>query len=382
MADEMRRTALFLLIICCLQITVNSQDAGKEERGLSLLFIGDIMGHDTQLWSAEKEPGKYDYNDVFMYVKPLISAADIAIANLEVTLAGPPYKGYPQFSSPAALADACRNAGIEYLVTANNHSVDRGRTGLTGTISRLDSLGIKHTGTFYDRAARDTLNPLIINKQGYTFALLNYTYGTNGLKVPFPLIVNMLNKEQITADLEKANSLNPDIIVLFLHWGNEYDTVPSASQAELAAYLLSKGAGLVIGSHPHVIQKMVWLKGDSVNNDRVTAYSLGNFVSNQRKPKTDGGAMFRVDLVKSGSGVHVKSAGYYLTWVYTPLINYEKKFFILPCSEFEKKPDFFPLHTDYLQMMRFINDSRSLLYSQNLNVYEYILRDGKWILNK
>ncbi len=86
------------------------------------MFIGDIMGHDEQIWSAEnRETHTYNYDDVFSYIKPIISEADIAIANFEVTLAGPPYKGYPQFSSPAALAVACQNAGIDYLVTANNH---------------------------------------------------------------------------------------------------------------------------------------------------------------------------------------------------------------------------------------------------------------------
>jgi poly-gamma-glutamate synthesis protein (capsule biosynthesis protein) len=222
----------------------------------------------------------------------------------------------------------------------------------------------------------------MISKSGFSLALLIYTYGTNGLKVPGPLIVNMLDRTLITADLEKAKLLEPDAIVLFLHWGNEYDTVPSKTQTDLADYLLSKGADIIIGSHPHVIQKMIWLKGDSLQDDRVTVYSLGNFVSNQRKPKTDGGAMFRVNLLKTGSNVKVTGAGYYLTWVYAPIINYDKKFYILPCSEFEKKPDFFPAGTDYTQMMKFIKDSRSLLYSQNVNVHEYLFKNGSWILNK
>jgi len=376
----MLRTTLTSLIIIFLQLTAASQSTAREENRLSLLFIGDIMGHDSQIWSAENiKTGTWDYNDVFMFIKPVISAADIAVANFEVTLAGPPYKGYPQFSSPAALADACRNAGIDCFVTANNHAADRGKEGLEGTIYRLDSLGIPHTGTFLNQAARDSLIPLIIRKKGFSVALLNYTYGTNGLKVPYPLIVNMLDRNRINADLEKTRSLNPDVIVTFLHWGNEYDTIQAKSQTELANYLISQGADLVIGSHPHVIQKMVRMKNDSVSSDRVIAYSLGNFVSNQRKPRTDGGAMFRVDLARSGNSVKVAYTGYYLTWVYSPIINYDKKFYILPCSEFEAKPGFFPLRTDYLQMMKFVNDSRTLLNSQNINVNEYIFSNGRWI---
>jgi Bacterial capsule synthesis protein PGA_cap len=379
----MVRIMLICLILAFTGSPVFCQAKVSDENNLSLLFVGDIMGHDSQIWSAENlKTGTYDYNDVFMYVKPVISAADVAVANFEVTLAGPPYKGYPLFSSPAALADACRNAGIDCLVTANNHAADRGKEGISGTINRLDSLRIPHTGTFLNQRARDSLNPLMISRSGFLIALLNYTYGTNGISVPDPLVINKIDRALITSDIEKAKKQNPDLIVLFLHWGNEYDTIPSKFQTELADYLFSRGADLIIGSHPHVLQKMIWFKDDSSFNDRVVVYSLGNFVSNQRKPKTDGGSMVRVDLVKRGKSVSVSSVGYYLTWVYTPIVSYERKFYILPCSEFENKPEFFPLKADYLQMMKFLNDSRSLLYTENINFSEYIFKGGKWVHNK
>jgi hypothetical protein len=382
MVEKMPIKLFIFLMLICLQATVSSQTEATDDNKLSLLFIGDIMGHDSQIWSAENlKTGTYDYNDVFMYIKPLISSADVAIANFEVTLAGPPYKGYPLFSSPAALADACRNAGIDILATANNHAADRGKDGIAGTINRLDSLGIPHTGTFLNNASKDSLHPLMIYKSGFSIALLNYTYGTNGIRVPDPLIVNTLDRNQIGIDIEKARNRDPDLIVLFLHWGNEYDTIPSKAQLELTDYLFSKGADLIIGSHPHVLQKMVWLKSDTTFSDRIVVYSLGNFVSNQRKPKTDGGSMVKIDLARSGNSVSVACTGYYLTWVYTPIISYEKKFYVLPCSEFEKKPDFFPVKTDYLQMMKFINDSRSLLYKQNLNIKEYVFDGTYWLLN-
>jgi poly-gamma-glutamate capsule biosynthesis protein CapA/YwtB (metallophosphatase superfamily) len=378
----MFRIVLIFLVFMCLGVPGYSQVTVPEEEKLSLLFIGDIMGHDSQIWSAENiKTGTWDYNDVFMYIKPVISEADIAIANLEVTLAGPPYKGYPQFSSPSALADACRNAGIDYLVTANNHAADRGKEGITGTIRRLDSLGIPHTGTFYDQAAKDSLYPLIINKKGFSIALLNYTYGTNGIRVSDPLKVNMLDKSLIASDIEKAKTKNPDMIILFLHWGIEYDTIPTGTQTELADHLFSRGVDLIIGSHPHVLQKMVWFRNDTSFNNKAVVYSLGNFVSNQRNPKTDGGSLVRIELAKAGDPVIISSAGYYLTWVYTPIVNYDKKFFILPCSVFENKPEFFPARTDYLQMKKFINDSRALLYKQNINVKEYKYNGENWLLN-
>jgi poly-gamma-glutamate synthesis protein (capsule biosynthesis protein) len=374
--------SLNTIFILLLALPLSAQIQYPEEQKISLLFIGDIMGHDEQIWSAEnRETRKFNYDDVFSYIKPVISEADFAIANFEVTLAGLPYKGYPQFSSPAALADACRNAGIDYLVTANNHSADRGKNGITGTINRLDSLRIPHTGTFSDKASRDSLQPLMIRKKGISAALLNYTYGTNGIMVPDPVIVNMLDKILITNDIEKAKKMDPDVIILFLHWGTEYDTIPSKSQEELADYFFSKDVDLIIGSHPHVVQKMVWYKEDHALRGKAVVYSLGNFISNQRKPKTDGGSMVRIELTKKENNVSVSNAGFYLTWVYTPIIRYRKKFFILPCSEFEKRADFFANTADYLQMRKFIDDSRRLLYKQNINFREYIFHSNNWLLN-
>jgi poly-gamma-glutamate synthesis protein (capsule biosynthesis protein) len=358
------------------------QSQEQEKQKISLLFIGDIMGHDEQIWSAEnRETHAFNYDEVFSLIKPVISEADIAIANFEVTLAGPPYKGYPQFSSPPALAVACRNAGIDYLVTANNHSADRGKGGIEGTINRLDSLGIPHTGTFLTRVSKETLQPMIMKKACISIALLNYTYGTNGIKVPEPVIVNMLVKDSVARDIEKAKALKPDFMILFLHWGTEYDTVPSQSQIDMARFFFSKGVDLIIGSHPHVLQKMVWYKNDPLLTNKAVVYSLGNFVTNQRKPKTDGGSMVRIELTRQDDSVRITNAGYYLTWVYTPIVQYRKKFFILPCSAFENKPEFFTNPADYIQMKKFINDSRILLYKQNINIGEYIFNANNWLLN-
>jgi poly-gamma-glutamate synthesis protein (capsule biosynthesis protein) len=366
-------TILFILILFSFSIhpAISQDRTGK----ISILFMGDIMGHDEQIWSAEnRQTHTFDYNEVFSYVKPIISDADIAIANLEVTLAGQPYMGYPQFSSPAELAVACKNAGIDYLGTANNHSADRGKSGILNTILRLDSLEIEHTGTFVNSAMRDSLSPLMINKNGGAIALLNYTYGTNGLKVPDPVIVNMLDKDLITKDILKARNKNADLIILFIHWGTEYDTVPSKHQADLAEYFFSQGADLIIGSHPHVLQKMNRLNNDSTGREGVVVYSLGNFVSNQRKPKTDGGSMVRIELTWTDNELKITDAGYYLTWVYTPVVNYRKKFYILPCTEFENKPDFFKNQSDYSQLKKFITGSRTLLNKQNLSIDEIIYK--------
>jgi poly-gamma-glutamate capsule biosynthesis protein CapA/YwtB (metallophosphatase superfamily) len=376
------KSALLLSLFIFVFHSAKSQSQQTSGDKISLLFIGDIMGHDEQIWSAEnRETHLYNYDDVFQYIKPVIAGADIAIANFEVTLGGPPYSGYPQFSSPVDLAVACKNAGIDYLVTANNHAADRGKKGIISTINRLDSIGIPHTGTFLNSSCRDSLTPLMIHKNGTSIALLNYTFSTNGIIVPEPVIVNMLDKELITKDINGAKDKNADIIILFLHWGTEYDTIPSKTQTDLAVYFQSIGVDLVIGSHPHVLQKMVRTKNNVTGNDDVVIYSLGNFISNQRKPKTDGGSMVRIDLTRTGEKYNISNAGYYLTWVYTPIEKYRKKFFILPCSEFENKPDFFDKPEAYLHMKKFISDSRKLFNEQNIDIKEYIFNGSSWVLN-
>lgn len=360
-----------------------AQNSGSLPDRLSLLFIGDIMGHDAQIRSAwDPLTGSYDYDDVFSYISDEISEADYTIANLEVTLAGPPYRGYPAFSSPAELAAACRKAGIDCFVTANNHSADRGKKGILRTLQTLDSLAIPHTGTFAAKNERDSLYPLMFNVKGNTIALLNYTYGTNGINVPDPVIVNMLNRDLVAEDLDKAAQMNPDLTILFLHWGTEYDTIPSDMQDEMAQFFFSRGADLIIGSHPHVVQKMIRIKKDPDFKDRVAVYSLGNFVSNQQRPKTDGGAMVRIEIEKNGDSLCIASAGYYLTWVYTPVENGRKKFHVLPCSKFEGNSDFFADPSDYLRMLDYVKNTRTFLELRNINFSEYIFSNNRWSRRK
>lgn len=319
---------LFLTIphIIGAQNTVN-QKISK----LSLVFAGDIMGHDSQIASAlDPETGDYDYDTCFSLIKPYIESADIALANLEVTLAGPPYKGYPQFSSPDPLAKAARDAGFDIFITANNHALDRGKKGLERTIKVLDSLGIVHTGTFNDQKNRDTHYPLIVEKNNIRLAILNYTYGTNGLRVQAPNIVNYIDTAQIRADLERAGLAEPDFTIVTIHWGLEYQRTENEVQKQLAAYLFSHGADAIIGSHPHVVQPVRLLYPDhndsSINH--ISVYSLGNFISNQRKRYTNGGILIRMDLEKTDS-VRVNDFSYLPVWVYKPQKSQEGNHFVL-----------------------------------------------------
>lgn len=197
---------------------------------LSLLFAGDLMQHQGQINAARTATGGYDYSSYFEYVKDEIQSADFAIANLEVTLGGKPYKGYPAFSAPDEYLTAIHNAGFNVLITANNHSLDRGRKGLERTIQLIDSLKIPHAGTYLNAEERENKYPLLLEKKGFRIAILNYTYGTNGIPVTPPNIVNYTDTTIISKDIEASKTMNPDAIIACMHWGIEYQSLPDKEQ--------------------------------------------------------------------------------------------------------------------------------------------------------
>lgn len=351
----------------CIISSAFAQDTTR----ISLLFLGDLMQHDSQIKSAyDLSVKQYDYSSCFELVKPYISSADLAIGNLEVTLAGPPYKGYPQFSAPDELARTLKDVGMDVLVTANNHCLDRGRKGLERTIMMLDSLDIIHTGTFRDTVERMNDYPMLFEKNGFRFALLNYTYGTNGIPVTKPNVVNTIDTAVIRKDLIKANLTSPDAIIVFMHWGEEYQSLPSKGQKALTEFCFRLGAKLVIGAHPHVLQPMEWRK----ESDQLIVYSLGNFVSGQRDRYKDGGAMLRVDLTKtvqdSVSTTRIDSAGYILEWVYRTA-DAKRDYYILPAPSFEQDTTaFIQDEASRLAFKTFIDDSRKLFKRNNVNLEE------------
>jgi poly-gamma-glutamate synthesis protein (capsule biosynthesis protein) len=357
----MRWIALFLVIVSS---GLHAQDTTR----LSLQFLGDIMQHDSQISAAfNKETGTHDYTECFQYIQPVLEAADLTIGNLELTFAGPPYKGYPQFSAPDALLTTLKNVGIDILVTANNHSMDRGRLGVERTIHLLDSMQMPHTGTFLNVEDRSVRYPLWIEKNGVSLAILNYTYGTNGIPVTPPNFVNRIDTLQVQADLELCRQKTPDAIVVFFHWGSEYQNMPNEWQKKIAEFCFRNGAKLVIGSHPHVLQPAEW----HVEKDQVVAYSLGNFVSGQRDRYRNGGTILQIELEKvaydSVARTRVKSANYELQYVYR---NAQRKYFILPARLFENDTLVVREEKERQQLKEFVADSRMLFSKNNIHVEE------------
>jgi poly-gamma-glutamate synthesis protein (capsule biosynthesis protein) len=335
---------LFFLIVAGKSVTAQEllpNSIPSDTSHLRVIFAGDMMGHMPLVNSCMTENGNYDYLPIFENIRTYISSADIAVANLELTLAGPPYTGYPQFSSPDAVAEGLKKVGFNVLVTANNHALDRGKLGVDRTIMMLDSFHFYHTGTFKDSLDKSLHHPLYIYKNNIRLAMLNYTYGTNGFKIQPPAIINYLDTAEIRHDIESCKRNKADYIIVIFHWGIEYERNPNINQRKIAEFIRSLGADAVIGSHPHVVQTLE-LFGNLHNQESnfPVVFSLGNFVSNQRDRYKDGGILIELDLSKNND-THLQSVSYLPVWVYKGVINGKISYRLIPPQKFS---DLIPIY--------------------------------------
>jgi poly-gamma-glutamate synthesis protein (capsule biosynthesis protein) len=339
------------------------------DEAVTLIFVGDVMQHSTQFNGALRADGVYDFEPCFKFIKDEISSADLAVANLEAPLAGKPYSGYPAFSAPDEIAMELKKTGFDVLVTANNHSCDRGGRGAERTVSVLDSVDIKHSGMFRNKEERAEKYPLIVTVKSFKIAILNYTYGLNGMSAN-PMLVNLIDSVQIIRDIESALLASPDIVIAFMHWGDEYKRFPNGMQKKLTDMLFHYGVNLVIGAHPHVVQPMEKHYSADGRCDKLVAYSLGNFVSNQPFVNSDGGAVLKVSMFKDETGVRITWAGYSLVWVYKPKENGRTRHYILPVADYEDNTVMLNA-TFQKDIKRFARNSRTLLDKENVGIGEY-----------
>ena len=341
---------------------------------ISLMFIGDVMSHGPQVDAARLANGTYDYATCYRYLAPYIASADICIANMEVPLAGAPYTGYPQFSCPDAMMSQLFDAGVDVFLTSNNHTCDKGAKGIRRTIHVMDSLGIPHVGTYLDSADFQQRNPLIVEKNGFRIAVLNYTYGTNGIPTPNPFIVNLLDSAAIARDVTRARELKADYIVVMPHWGIEYERHQNKAQAGYARYMYECGADMVVGGHPHVVQPIT-LENQNQQGvaQRITAYSLGNFVSNQRKRYTDGGIIVKCQLVRDTAGdIQITDYEYLPYWVYKGVCQGKYQYHILPAKHAVENCAWYDIHgADSVALNLFYKDTKELIDNVPESKFEF-----------
>ena len=310
--------ASLLLLFSLLQFitgTAAADDSIASPRpGATLLFAGDAMQHQAQLDQAlsEGDGKRYDYSECFRWIAPTVTEADYAVVNLEVPLGGGPrYSGYPCFSAPDSYAQALIDAGFDMMLTANNHCLDSGMKAARRTIAALDSLGVDHIGTYHDAADREAKVPFTKDINGIRFGFLNYTYGTNGIPARDGMEVSLIDKKVMADEIRRTREAGAEIVVVTIHWGIEYVLKENAIQRDLASFLISNDADMVIGSHPHVIQPMKMIRDEKRGQDVPVVYSLGNFISNMNTGDTRGGAYMRVRVERDEDGkARVKWADY------------------------------------------------------------------------
>lgn len=307
---------------------------------ITLGFVGDIMVHNSQLrraWLGEDKSGNdlgYDFSPAFEWFAPYLKEPDLMIGNLETTFGGPDsawitdeeyafreYQAYPTFTAPDELAFALADAGFDLLGTANNHCMDSNLEGVSRTLRVLADAGLESTGT----AASGSPLPWRGNVRGYSISIIAWTASVNGLISSRGMEpVNVFNArgndsrlQEMLAEIQNEAARKPDLVILSIHWGQEYFDEPDQYQKNLAALAIKAGADIIIGSHPHVFQPI------EVRGDVFIAWSLGNFISSQRfregdRAWVDGSAMLNLEINRDKEGkARVNSAAFvplYVHW--------------------------------------------------------------------
>ncbi|WP_081846819.1 CapA family protein [Butyrivibrio sp. AE3004] len=292
----------------------------ENKKHVELLMVGDILLHMPIEEAAIDESGNYDFDFIFENMKEEISKADIAMVNQEVIIGGKDLgvSGYPSFNAPYEIGDALVNAGFDTICHATNHSLDKGKKALLNTCEywetnhpEINVVGINKDRSHYE-------NIKIIEKNGIKIAVLNYTYGTNGIAMPedMPYAVNLMDEKKVTEDLKYAED-NADFTIVCPHWGTEYNLGVDSYQKKWTEIFRENGADLIFGTHPHVIEPIELLNdGDEIitnnhgNGDMLVYYSLGNFV-NWTSGKGEGianrmvGGMAKVKIRKTDKEVAI-----------------------------------------------------------------------------
>lgn len=276
----------------------------------TMVFVGDVMMHRDQISNALGEDGNYSFPTYFKELLNPLKEADLAVANMEFTLAGKPYTGYPCFSAPDSYAGYVADCGVDVFLTANNHILDKGKSGIERTLGIYSAMeserGVRYTGCAMDKETDLDVNPLVIRVKGTKVAFVNFTYGTNqDLETEWPK-VHRTDTASISSAIMRARKKGAEFIIALPHWGTEYSLTHSKSQHSLAVWLAEKGCDAVIGTHPHVVQDMetveVGAKGGKPARKVPVIYSLGNIVSNMTAPNTRIGLVATLWIVTEEDG--------------------------------------------------------------------------------
>ncbi|MBR6469130.1 MAG: CapA family protein [Lachnospiraceae bacterium] len=258
----------------------NRSEAVKND--ISVVMVGDILLHDPVNRVCHLEGGGYDYSGLFSNTKDEIVEADLAIVNQEVIIGGESLRitGYPSFNAPFEIGDELVNTGFDVICHATNHAMDRGGSGIRKCLEFWEENHPDEAVLGIHDSEEDKDEIYVYEKDGIKIAVLNYTYGTNGIRLPekMPFAVDLLDEERVVSDIKKAEEM-ADFTIVCPHWGTEYSHAVSTDQDKWTDIFLRSGVDLVIGTHPHVIEPVEMKVNEETGAEMLVYYSLGNFVN-------------------------------------------------------------------------------------------------------
>ena len=346
---------------------------------ITISTVGDLMCHSVEYNYAKVSPDSFNFNPFFNYIKPYLSKSDFLFGNIETVLAGKKkgYSGYPLFNSPSAFLAPLKNVGFDLVTTANNHALDKGRKGLLNTIRELKKYKLNYDGTFISQQDRDSIR--IFNIKGIQTAFLAYTYGTNGnvISKGEDYLINIIDTTLIKKDILSARKDGAEIVIVYFHFGQEYSRTPSEFQKTIVTKTIKYGADIIIGGHPHVIQPVEFFKTKHAKLDSgFVAYSVGNFLSNQRWRYSDAGVILTIHITKNFNtdSIYISKISFLPTWVYKGKTTEGKKYLILPAKLTNADSSLtFLTKNDKFKMKQAFNDTKNILTKYTKNIFVHNL---------
>ena len=317
----------------------------KKSKTMSLIAVGDVLIHES-VYKDSIEGNTYNFHKMFTEVEPIIKKYDLKYCNQESTIGGEALgiSGYPSFNSPDEIGDEIVNLGFNLISLANNHSMDKGENAILYSNSFWKTKNVITAGSYSSMEERNDIK--VYEQNGIKYAFLAYTTSLNGNRLPNSYLVSMYSDEQVKEDIDKIKD-KVDVIIVSMHWGEEYTHVPTETQKREAQYLSSLGVNLIIGSHPHVIMPVDYV------GDTLVIYSLGNFISGQSPLGIDKiiGLMVGMDIVVKDSKVTFENVDYKLLYTYCTA-NY-RNYKVIPFSNLTEDilPNYKSLEQQYLDIV-------------------------------
>ncbi|MDD4000365.1 MAG: CapA family protein [Bacilli bacterium] len=315
---------ILVLVKCFGQKKDNQEELEAKEKLVSLVAFGDNLIHDS-IYTSSKTEDSYNFVPIFQDVKNYLQNYDLRFINQETILGGSELglSTYPAFNTPQEMGDALVDAGFNLISLANNHTLDRGEKAIINSVNYWDKQAVVYSGSVL---SENESQVKIFKKNGISFAFVAYTYGTNGIAHPDGkyYLANLYDDEKAERDILAIRE-QVDVVIVSMHWGDEYQEKPNQKQINQAENLAKAGADIIIGHHPHVIQPVAMIE----NEDRKTfvVYSLGNFLSDQVGIDRLIGMGVNLDIRKQKDGkIHLENFGAKLLYRYK---NYNDKSFRL-----------------------------------------------------